>query len=132
MTAFVEAHILGLSNGGRIIALVGGLFVLAVMVELLRRRQLREKYAALWLLVSLVVVVLGIFPKLLDQTARAVGVANPPDLLLFLASIVLLLVCVHLSWEIGRLEDKSRYLAEDVAILREKLDQERSSTPPSP
>ena len=39
-----------------------------------------------------------------------------------LASLFLLVVCVQLSWEIGRLEDKSRSLAEEVALLRKDID----------
>jgi hypothetical protein len=105
-------------NRTHAIALVAGLVVLAAMVELLRRRQLREKYAVLWLGVSLVVVVLAVFPGLLDTVAGWLGIADPPNLLLFAAVLVLLVVCVHLSWEVSRLEDETRALAEEVALLR--------------
>jgi hypothetical protein len=119
-------QLVAVATGVRVISLVGGLVVLVAMVELLRRRQLREKYAALWLVVAVVVLVLGIFPRLFDDLAHAVGVANPPDLLLFIASLVLLLVCVHLSWEIGRLEDRARLLAEELALLKHEVRRRRS------
>jgi len=54
--------------------------------------------------------------------AHAFGVKNPPDLLTVLAALFLLTVCVRLSWEVGRLEDHSRALAEEVALLRKDLD----------
>ena len=66
-----------------VIAGVCGLLVLAVMVELLRRRQLREKYAILWLGVSIVVIALAAFPGLLDWSAHRLGIYSPPNLLLF-------------------------------------------------
>ncbi len=121
------AHLLALSTGDRILALVAGVLTLGAMFELVRRRQIREKYAALWLIVAVVVVILAIFPKLMDRIAHAIGVASAPDLLLFVASTVLLLVCVHLSWEVGRLEDKTRLLAEELAILREKVEEGSTS-----
>ena len=39
-----------------------------------------------------------------------------------LAALFLLTVCVRLSWEVGRLEDRTRLLAEEVALLRKDLD----------
>ena len=103
-------------------ALVGALATLAVMIELLRRRQLREKYAVLWLLVGFGVAVLAVFPGLLDFAGGKLGVADPPNLMLFVAALVLLLVCVHLSWEVSRLEDETRSLAEEIALLRMQVE----------
>jgi hypothetical protein len=98
-----------------------GLVLLVVIVELLRRRQLREKYAMLWLTVVLVVLPLAVSPGLLDGTARALGVASGVSLVLFLGFVFLLLVCIHLSWEVSRLEEETRTLAEDMALLRAEV-----------
>lgn len=105
-----------------LVTAVTGLLVLVVIVELLRRRQLREKYAMLWLLVSLIVIPLSLFPALLDDTAKMLGVASGVSLVLFLGIVFLLLVCVHLSWEVSRLEEETRTLAEDMALLRAKTE----------
>lgn len=105
-----------------ITALVFGVIGSIVMFELLRRRQVKEKYAVLWLLVGMGIVVLAVFPGLLDLSARAVGVKSGPNLLFLVTGLVLLLVCVHLSWEVSRLEDRSRALAEELGILRLELD----------
>lgn len=103
-------------------AIVVAIASLVSMFELLRRRQLKEKYAVLWLAVGVGMLVLGAFPVLLNEVADAVGVKDPPNLLLFAAALLLLLVCVHLSWEASRLEEKTRTLAEELALLRQKLE----------
>jgi hypothetical protein len=99
-----------------------GLILLAVIVELLRRRQLREKYGILWLGVGLVVLPLAAFPRLLDNVAGTLGVASGVSLVLFLGIAFLLLVCIHLSWEVSRLEEETRTIAEELALLRTRLD----------
>jgi hypothetical protein len=100
---------------------VVALLLLALIFELLRRRQLREKYAVLWLVVGLVTLPLGFIPWSLDNVSSWLGVASGASLVLFLAVVFLLLVCIHLSWEASRLEDETRALAEEVALIRAEL-----------
>lgn len=114
---------------GQGIFILGAAVVVALMVTLLRNRRLREKYAALWLIVAIAVLALAINPALLRWMARLTGVQTPSNLLFGLAILLLLSVTIHLSLEISRLEDETRVLAENVAILnaqvRELTDAER-------
>ncbi|MGN6744056.1 MAG: DUF2304 domain-containing protein [Amnibacterium sp.] len=105
------------------LALVSGAAILLGMFELLRRGKVREKYTVLWLLVGVAVAVFGVSPDLLDDIAAPLHIADPPNLLLFAADVVLLLVTVHLSWEASRMEERTRALAEEVALLRERVEQ---------
>ncbi len=100
---------------------ITAVLVLLFIFELVRRRQLREKYALLWLCVGIVVAFLGFFPRLLDRIATSVGVASGVSLVLFLGIVFLLLVCLHLSWEANRMEEETRALAEEVALLRTQV-----------
>ncbi|MFJ9580980.1 DUF2304 domain-containing protein [Streptomyces sp. NPDC101191] len=97
---------------------VTGVFLVACIIELLRRRKLKEKYAFLWVLTGLVIIPLGFFPTGLDSVARAVGVASGVSLILFLSVAFLFIVCLQLSWEVGHLEEEGRTLSEEVALLR--------------
>jgi hypothetical protein len=106
-----------------LIALLGGMAILTGMFELLRRGQLREKYAVLWLVEGTATAVFAIFPGLINLIAHPLHVADPPNLLLFAANVVLVLVTVHLSWESSRMEDRTRALAEEVALLRQHVEQ---------
>jgi hypothetical protein len=102
-----------------LVALVGALGILLLTIELLRRRQLREKYAALWLVVSAVALALAVFPGLLDWLSSTLGFGLPVNFLFFVAFLVLLFVSMQLSLETGRREDETERLAEEVALLRE-------------
>lgn len=101
------------------LALAAGL--LLVVLTLLLRRQLSEKYAALWLIVTVLVLVLGLFPGLLDWMTAALGVQVPANLLFSLAIVLLLGVGLHLSWEISRAEDELRRVAEESALNRAEI-----------
>ncbi|MBA3409367.1 MAG: DUF2304 domain-containing protein [Geodermatophilaceae bacterium] len=105
-----------------VVAVVAAILVLGFMLELLRRRQLSEKYAALWLIVGVGVLVLLLAPGLLQGISEALGFEVPANFLFLLALTLLLLVSVHLSWELSRLEDETRVLAEELALLRSSLE----------
>jgi len=91
------------------------------VAELLRRGILRERFAAVWLGVCAVLVVLALFPELLRTAADALGFEVPSNLLFFASIIVLLLVTLQLSHEVSRLEARTRRLAEDLALLADEV-----------
>ena len=101
-----------------ILGTVGSIVTLVVLFELLRRKHLREKYAITWVVVSLMTLLVAAFPSILYWLSSLIGVAVPSNLLFFIASMVLLIISVHHSYELGRLEDRTRTLAEEVALLR--------------
>jgi hypothetical protein len=113
------------------ITAVAGVLAMLGILRLVRRRQLRAKYALLWLAVGVVFVVLGASPGLLDWAARRMGVAYAPDLLFLLGTLFLVLVVMHLSWELSRLEDRTKVLAEEVALMRTELRAHTQGTPPA-
>ncbi len=101
----------------RLVFLAVAVAVGVVLFRLLRAGRLREKYTALWIIVGAGVVVLAVWPGLLNFLADAISVALPVNLLFFLAILMLLGVTLHLSLEASRLEDETRVLAERVALL---------------
>ena len=109
--------------------MVAALATIAAIVHLLRRRRLREKYALLWLIVGAGVLLVAFLPVLLEVAAETLGVRTPSNLLFFVASLVLLVVSVQLSTEVSRLEDETRCLAEEIAIVKLALDRASLSDP---
>lgn len=114
------------------LGVIGGVVTLAVLFEMLRRQRLREKYAVIWVVVVGATLALAIFPGLLTWAADLLGVQVPANLLFFGAIMLLLVISIQLSYEIGRLEERTRTLAEEVALLRLQHERQhgRSATRP--
>ena len=105
-----------------ILGIVGSITTLVLLFELLRRKHLREKYAILWVVVAVMTLLVAAFPQVIYWASDLIGVAVPANQLFFVASMVLLGISVHHSYELGRLEDRSRTLAEEVALLRLRIE----------
>ncbi|GAB2465184.1 DUF2304 domain-containing protein [Xylanimonas ulmi] len=99
--------------------------LLVTLVVLLRRRRLKEKYAALWFTLAVGVCVIGAIPPLAGWLSRLVGVETPSNLLFAAAIFVLLLVCIQLSLEVSSLEESARTVAEEHALLRQECEELR-------
>jgi hypothetical protein len=111
--------------GWRILSIVVACIVLFVVLEMMRRRKLREKYAGVWLVVAIGVVVLAAIPSAAQFLARLTGVETPSNFVFLLAGVVLALVSLHLSTEVGHLEEEVRTSIEEIALLRCELEDSR-------
>jgi hypothetical protein len=112
---FVEGD---LSSRGHVFIVVATTAALAYILRLVRRRRMEGRYAVLWTSVGVVLVVLAVWPGLLTTLSEVVGVHYPPTLFLLVLTGFLFVVVVHFSYELSRLQDRSRTLAEEVALLR--------------
>lgn len=114
----VRAHVL--------VVIATAIAVVAIL-RLLYLRQLRSKYALLWLSIVVLLLPLAAFPTLSQTLADLAGVAYGTTAFLLLGVGFLFLVVVHFSWELSRLEMRSRCLAEEVALLRTELAEGQTS-----
>ncbi|HEY8913971.1 DUF2304 domain-containing protein [Lacisediminihabitans sp.] len=108
--------------------IASAVLALVVVVELLRRRRLRERHAIWWLVAGVLAFLVGVFPATLQWAATLVGIEVPLNLVFFVSIAVLFLVSLQHSSELTRIEAKTRTLAELVALqdlrirqLEEKL-----------
>jgi hypothetical protein len=99
-----------------IFGIASAVIALAVVIELLRRRQLRERHALWWLFAGVLALIVGVFPDALKWGADLLGIEVPINLVFFVSIAILFLVCLQSSSELTKLESKTRTLAEAVAL----------------
>lgn len=107
----------------RIIAIVISAGLLLLILELVRRRRLMERYALLWLFSMVLLLVLSVWGGLLNSLASALGVSYPPSALFAVAFGVVLVLLIHFSLAVSRLSDQNKVLAQRVGLLQQRLDE---------
>jgi hypothetical protein len=101
------------------IAVTLGLFL--IVFELVRRRRLLERYALLWLLSSVVLLVLAVWTGLLERVSDLAGIEVPSNALFVVGFGFVLALLLHFSLAISRLSDETKILAQQVARLDHEL-----------
>jgi hypothetical protein len=110
----------------RIIALIATLGIFGLVLELVRRRRLVERYALLWMSAAVAMLVLSIWTGALDIIANLMGIAEPANAIFSLAFGVAFLLLLNFSVVSSRLSEESKVLAQEVARLEQELRLERS------
>lgn len=102
----------------KIMAILIAVFIFGVILELVRRRRLREEYSWLWLLTGAGLITLTVRYDLLVAISRMIGAALPTSTLFFFGLIFLMLVCLQFSIRISKLTNQVKDLAQELAMLR--------------
>jgi hypothetical protein len=108
-----------------IFAIGASVLALLLVLELVRRRQLREEYSLLWLGTALSMLLVSAWRDLLHGLSWAVGVVYPPNLLFLLAALFTLLLLLYFSTVITRLSQENKDIAQELALLRHEVDELR-------
>jgi hypothetical protein len=106
-----------------VVAALAALVLLVIILELIRSRRLQERYAVLWLITAVTMLVLAIWRDGLAQIADLAGIAYPPSALFVLVSLFILAVLLHYSTVISGLSDQNKILAQRLALLEHDLEE---------
>lgn len=114
----------------KIFAITISIAILVAIIELVRRRKLREEYSFLWLLVGSLLFVLASWYGLLKAVTSFIGAGFTSSTLFFFGIIFLMLMNLHFSIKISDLTEKVKNLAQEIALMRANRE-ERPETKPS-
>ena len=103
------------------VALIAAAALLLIVLELVRRRRLQERYSVLWIATGLTLVVLAAWPAMLARIADLLGIATPVNALFVVALGFFLAVMLHFSLVISRLSAHTSRLAQRLAMLEERV-----------
>jgi hypothetical protein len=105
-----------------IVGVVASLLLILVVLELVRGRRLKERYALLWLATGIALLILSAWREGLNTIAGWLGVTGyPPAVLFAVATLFIFLVLLHYSTVISKLTDENVELAQRVALLEERM-----------
>lgn len=96
-------------------------FLVGFILELVRRRQLKEEYSILWLLVGVLLFIIILWRSLQDLIAKLVGIVYPPSALFLLGLLFIVVLLLHFSTVISQLSEQNKELAQKIALLENQL-----------
>lgn len=92
--------------------------LLVFIVEVVRRRKLREEYAWLWILVGVVVLLLSLWERLLDSLTSLFGIQIPANTVFFFGLMFMIFINLHFSVKISHLTNQVKRLTQEIALAK--------------
>jgi hypothetical protein len=106
-----------------IFAIVISLFLLFFIIELVRRKKLREEYSWLWLLTGSIILILALWYDLLQGITRFIGASLPTSTLFFLGLFFLILIAIQFSVKVSALFTQVKNLAQENGLLKQRIEE---------
>jgi hypothetical protein len=116
----------------QLFAALASVVLLGIVIELIRSRKLRERYALLWLATAGVILFFAVWRSGLHSLSKALGIAYPPNALFVLSMLFVLVLLLHFSTVISKLSDRSTTLTQRLALLEERLRELEGGSRPEP
>ena len=114
--------------GQRTEVIIVAVVVCVLIFELVRRQHLMERYALIWLIAGVTVLVLGLWQGLLTTLAHAAGIYYPPSALFAITFVFVLLMLLHFSITVSKLSDQNKALAQRLALLQQRLEESEGAS----
>ena len=105
----------------QIFMLVAVAVYFVLLFYFLRRKRINLKYSLLWLFSGIVMLLLAVFPSLLDWAAKTVGIASPVNALFAIALFCVMIILMSLTAIVSRLNDQLLQLAQANALLEKRV-----------
>jgi hypothetical protein len=106
----------------QIFAMLVSVLVFVFVVDMVRKRRLREEYSVLWLATSVVMFVLILRYEWLVSLTFLIGATTTTTTLFLFALIFLILLSVQFSIKISRLTDQVKNLSQENALMKFELE----------
>ncbi len=114
-----------ISTNLRIVAIAGSVALLVFIVELVRRRRLKEEYSVLWMATAVALLLLAAWGGLLHDLAQLIGADSQASALYFFGILFVVSLLLHFSVRVSALERRVVVLLQEVAMLNERERHER-------
>ena len=118
-----------LTSQTRIVAAVIAIFFMLLILDLIRRDRLQERYSVIWFVAGLGMLAGAAFPGLLELVADAMGVRNTNVALFSIVLLLLLGLALNFSVIMSRQAAQITRLAQERAI--EKARQQAAGESPN-
>ena len=96
------------------------IIIIFYVFNIVRKNQFSIKESFWWIIASIFMLILSIFPHCIDWIAKKLGIVYPPSLLFVICIIFLLFINFRNSKRISQLQTKVIDIGQELAILREK------------
>lgn len=106
----------------QVVIAIGAVLTFIYIAEQVRSGKLELKYALIWFLVDVLLLIFDLFPHLLNGLTSFLGITLPINMLTFLGLVFVLMIIFSQTIVISNLTRRCKRLIQEVGLLEKKLE----------
>jgi len=110
-----------------VFAILIGITIFVTIIELVRRRKLKEEYSWLWLLTGVTLLILAVKYDWLVAITAFIGAGFPTSTLFFFGIIFLILINLHFSMVLSAFAERLKNLSQEIALMKNEMQNQKKS-----
>jgi hypothetical protein len=110
----------------QLIALVASLALLLAILELIRRRKLKERFSLLWLVSAVALIIFSLWGELLEILARLIGIYYAPAVFIPIIIFFAVVLFIYFSVIVSEQSERIKTLSQKIALLEAELAEKKS------
>jgi len=105
-----------------LLAIIGSIILIGIILELIRRNHLKERYSLLWLATGGIFLILSLAPELLFPITQFFGFKVPSNALFLAGIIFLVIITLGMTVAISHLSEKNKSLTQEIVLLKKRVE----------
>ncbi|HRH10894.1 MAG TPA: DUF2304 domain-containing protein [Bacteroidia bacterium] len=105
----------------QIVAIIAVILFLGMITRFIVKGKLRTEYSIVWILMGLTLLVFSLWRESLDLLAGFFGVYYAPSLVFMFFFFMIFIFLIHLSVVNSKQHEQIKKLAQEIALMKEKL-----------
>ncbi len=113
----------------RILLILFSFITMISMIKKIRSSKVQIEYSIFWILFSVGIIVIAVFPQIVTELAELIGVQSPVNMIFLIIIFILIVRLFQLTVQISQLEYKLKELVQKIAILSSDKNNETKKNP---
>lgn len=105
----------------QILAILTSLGFLFYIARLIVKGKLREEYAIIWIVCTIILVIFSVWRNGLEVFSKMLGIYEAPNMVFTGAIFAIMIYLLHLSIVLSKVQAQNKKLTQELALLKEKL-----------
>jgi len=97
------------------------LLFLALILRFVGKKRLNLKYTLVWLIADISMLIVTIFPQIIDRVGALVGIAAPVNTIFLFSGMFMMLIIMTLTFIVSNLSNRVHRMAQSIAILEKRV-----------
>ncbi|HOV27389.1 MAG TPA: DUF2304 domain-containing protein [Pseudobacteroides sp.] len=98
---------------------------LLIVVELVRKNKLSEKYSLLWILFGFAILILSISPVFIEKISALIDIKYAPSVLFVFGLLFLIVYSLQITIVLSKQSKRIIRLTQEITLIKGKIEEDR-------